>query len=69
MDNEERKKVVEVKQCVGSELRPDCKNSFEITQGEKAYFESKGLILPKRCSTCRMARRSSIKTTQQIPID
>lgn len=65
MDNNERLKVVEVRTCV----EEGCTNKFEIKAGEKAYYESKGLILPKRCPTCRMNRRSSIKTPLQIPLE
>lgn len=32
---------------------PDCGKPFSIKQGEKEYFEKKGLQLPKRCPSCR----------------
>ena len=30
-----------------------CGNSFDITYGEKEYFEKKGFQLPKKCKKCR----------------
>ncbi len=36
----------------------DCGDSFTISQGEREYFTSKGLSLPKRCSACRKNRSS-----------
>jgi len=30
-----------------------CYSTFEITYGEKEFFEGKGLHLPKKCPTCR----------------
>lgn len=62
MEEDERLQVAEMRKCV------DCQRSFEIRKGEKAFYESKGLLLPKRCPTCRLSRRTSIKTTMQIPI-
>lgn len=34
----------------------ECDRTFSITYGEKQYFESNGLSLPKRCSRCRKNR-------------
>lgn len=34
----------------------ECSNTFSITYGEKQYFNSKGLSLPKRCKRCRKNR-------------
>ena len=31
----------------------DCGREFDITNGEREYYESKGLELPKRCPKCR----------------
>lgn len=31
----------------------NCNRPFNITQGEKAYFESRGFSLPTRCRNCR----------------
>jgi serine/threonine protein kinase len=36
----------------------DCGKIFEITYGEKDFFESKGYQLPKRCVNCRGSRAS-----------
>jgi len=37
----------------------ECGQQFGISLGEKNYFESKGLDLPKRCSSCRDGRRNN----------
>lgn len=37
----------------------DCGKSFEITRAERIFFESRGLALPKRCPTCRKARKEA----------
>ncbi|MBN1375610.1 MAG: zinc-ribbon domain containing protein [Dehalococcoidia bacterium] len=37
----------------------DCSNSFTFTSGEQEFFASKGYTNePKRCPTCRQARKS-----------
>ena len=59
---DERLKVVETRKCV------ECQTPFDIRKGEKEFYESKGMLLPKRCAKCRLARRASIKTTMQIPL-
>lgn len=38
---------------------PDCGQLFSITNGEKQYFDSHGLSLPKRCPQCRKNHTSS----------
>lgn len=35
----------------------DCSVSYEITEGEKEFFESKGFPLPKRCKECREKKK------------
>ena len=35
----------------------DCDRVFVLTAGEQAFFEQKGLRLPKRCKPCRQAKR------------
>lgn len=37
----------------------DCGSSFDITNGQHEYFESKGFSLPKRCAQCRKRRQNS----------
>lgn len=34
----------------------ECYSTFSITYGEKRFFESKGLSLPKKCKSCRKNR-------------
>lgn len=34
-----------------------CGDSFPFTRGEERFFRDRGLDLPKRCPTCREARR------------
>src|SRR6478672_1966399 len=37
----------------------DCKNEFTFTAGEQEFYERKGFReLPKRCKSCREARKS-----------
>lgn len=38
----------------------DCGEFFEFSEGEKKFFESKGLQIPKRCKECREEHRWSI---------
>ncbi len=35
----------------------DCGRSFEITFGDKSFFDKKGWMLPSRCKSCRKRRR------------
>lgn len=42
----------------------ECGETFDITAGEKSYFEQRGLALPVRCPTCRKLRRLSGSGTQ-----
>lgn len=37
----------------------NCGTSFEITNGEKSYFEQNNLVLPKRCPSCRNQKRQA----------
>lgn len=37
----------------------DCGKEFTITVGEKEFYESKGLFLPVRCSSCRKNRKEN----------
>ena len=40
----------------------DCDKDFVFTAGEQLYFESKDLMLPKRCPNCRLKRKQSLVT-------
>lgn len=37
----------------------ECGKEFDISPGEKQYFEARGLALPKRCPSCRRARKTA----------
>lgn len=37
---------------------------FVFTAGEQKFYEERGLTQPKRCPTCRIARKSQMKTGQ-----
>ena len=52
--------VPEEKECI------DCDNFFTITQGEVNYFIQHGLVTPKRCKPCRVARKTNppIRTSE-----
>lgn len=39
----------------------DCGKPFEITRAERIFFESHNMALPKRCLTCRKARKEARK--------
>jgi hypothetical protein len=39
----------------------DCGKPFEITKAERFFFESHNMALPKRCPTCRKARKEAKK--------
>lgn len=39
----------------------DCGKTFEISRAERIFFESRSLALPKRCQTCRKARKEARK--------
>lgn len=39
----------------------DCGKTFEITKAERIFFESHNMALPKRCPTCRKARKEARK--------
>lgn len=50
----------ERKNSVHSENKcKDCHSEFVITIGEKEFFETNGLDLPKRCPACRAARKAN----------
>lgn len=38
----------------------DCGDEFLFEVGEQAFFYSKGLADPKRCPSCRKARKQSL---------
>ena len=37
----------------------DCGGAFVFTQSEQQFYATKGLSGPKRCKTCRLARKAS----------
>lgn len=39
----------------------DCGKPFKITKAERIFFESHNMALPKRCPTCRKARKEARK--------
>ena len=36
----------------------DCQQDFEFTENEQKFYEEKGFLPPKRCKTCREARKN-----------
>lgn len=42
----------------------DCGEEFTITNGEKQWYESKGLCLPVRCHECRNKRKQEKANAQ-----
>lgn len=50
-------------------VEPECDNEFEMTPGEVDFYITRGLALPKRCKSCRIARNKfplTYKTTQKV---
>lgn len=45
--------ATEIKEC------KDCRNSFELTDREKEFFDKNELEYPKRCKDCRDARKKT----------
>lgn len=41
----------EIKKCV------DCGKDWTLTEGERKFFDEKGLTPPKRCKPCRAAKK------------
>jgi rRNA-processing protein FCF1/tRNA A-37 threonylcarbamoyl transferase component Bud32 len=41
----------------------DCSSNFTITNGERDYYLSKNFTLPKRCPTCRKAKKANKPAT------
>ena len=39
------------------EICVDCGQSFQISGGERRFYESKTLPLPKRCKACREIKK------------
>lgn len=40
-------------------IEPGCGMDFTLTEGEIAFFQSKGYQEPKRCKPCRQARKAA----------
>ena len=38
----------------------DCGQPFIFSEGEQEYYQDRGLAIPKRCSRCRLKRRSAL---------
>lgn len=62
---DDRLSIVETRRCV----EDGCGKAFHITKGNKDFFESKGMPLPKRCEACRLRRRTSIKGNIEVPVE
>lgn len=41
----------------------DCRNPFTITAGEHEWFRARDWTVPKRCPSCRQARRSAVQSS------
>ena len=51
----------ETKKCV------DCGGDWILTEGEKKFFDDKGLTTPKRCKPCRQAKKQQKGGRPQEP--
>lgn len=38
---------------------PDCGETFLFTANEQKFYEERGLVPPKRCKSCREARKKA----------
>lgn len=49
----------------------DCGKEYTITISEQNFYEGKGLALPKRCETCRKARKAAApqKEEKKLSLD
>lgn len=43
----------------------DCQKPQILSEGEKTFFESKGLVLPKRFKPCRTKKKQSFEKPQE----
>jgi hypothetical protein len=48
----------------GTRVCVDCTQIFTVDDGERRFFEARGFAMPKRCPTCRQARRISRERAQ-----
>ena len=44
----------------------DCGSEFTFASGEQRYFWAKGLSEPKRCKPCRMLRKRSLVSIEEV---
>lgn len=44
----------------------DCRNVFVFTVGEQQFYQDRGLAQPKRCPTCRLARKNMPRTGRPV---
>lgn len=44
----------------------DCYGQFTFSAGERRYFLSKGLTIPKRCPECRTRRKRSLVPDNEV---
>ena len=40
-------------------VEKNCGQEFTFTEGEQAFYESRGYTEPKRCKECREARKAN----------
>jgi hypothetical protein len=46
----------------------DCPAMFLFTEGERAFYESRGFSRPKRCKLCREKKRASRGDEPRAPV-
>lgn len=39
-------------------IEPNCKQDFVFTAGEQSFYASRGFTPPKRCKSCREAKKA-----------
>jgi CxxC-x17-CxxC domain-containing protein len=45
----------------------DCGEVFVFGEAERSFYESKGLVVPKRCKACRAARKNVARPASGLP--
>lgn len=63
------KMIVKLKMSGTPRVCLDCGETFYLSIKDQDFFESRGLMLPKRCPSCRKRRREQNVTNQSLSVD
>lgn len=45
----------------------DCPNTFEFTKGEQEFYSKNNYVNPKRCPSCRAAKKRRMANREERP--